>query len=100
MLLFGNDLQQNTARNVGAVFLVDDDEFYPLEDQAPDISQSDVAAFDGVIESSIRIFLNHSRFAHGAPRSCWPTPPEDAGSCQSTFDQILDLRLKNSAMRR
>ncbi len=35
MLLFGDDLQQNAARNVGAVLLVDDDEFDSLDDQAP-----------------------------------------------------------------
>jgi hypothetical protein len=73
MFLLRNHLQQDTARNVGIVFLVDDDELDPFDDQSPDIGQSDVSAFDRVIESTIRVFFYHSRFAHRAPRSCWPT---------------------------
>jgi hypothetical protein len=42
-------LQQNAARDVGIVFLVDDDEFDPLDHQAPDVRQRDVPAFDRVI---------------------------------------------------
>ena len=40
MFLFGNHLQQNAARNVGIVFLVDDDEIDPLDYQAPHIGQA------------------------------------------------------------
>src|SRR6266403_4405330 len=73
MLLLGNHLQQDTARNVRVVLLVDDDELDPFDDQPPDIDQRYIPAFNRVIESTIRVFFYHSRFAHRAPRSCWPT---------------------------
>src|SRR6185437_3000881 len=49
MFLLGYDLEQYAARNVGIVFLVDDDEFNPLDHQAPDIRQRDVPALHRVI---------------------------------------------------
>jgi hypothetical protein len=57
-------LQQDAARNVGIVFLVDDYELDPLHDQAPDIGQCYVTAFHRVIQAAIRVFFYHSRFAH------------------------------------
>jgi len=86
VLLFSNDLQQDTARNVGAVLLVDDDEFYPLEDQAPDVSQRDIAAFDRVKSRRFGYFLITRGRSWGSSLVLAGTT-EDAGSCQSTFDQ-------------
>jgi hypothetical protein len=92
MFLLGDDLQQNAARNVCIVFLVDDDELDPLNDQTSHIRQCDVPAFDGVVESTIRIFFYHSRFAHMAPSLVLAdAPPENAGSCLTTRDQSLGL---------
>src|SRR5882757_2478757 len=83
MLLFGDHLQQDAARNVGAVFLVDDDEIDSLDDQASHIRQRYIPALDGVVQSTVWILLNHSRIAHGAARS-WVVDagPKNAGTCR------------------
>jgi hypothetical protein len=72
MLLFRDHLQQNAARDLDVGFLVDYDEIDFLDDQALDLGQRDVTALHRVIKTTIRVFLDHSRFAHVAPRSCWP----------------------------
>src|SRR5712671_6498878 len=64
MLLFGNHLQQDAARDVGAVLLVDDDEINSLDDQAPHIRQRYITALDSVVQPTVWVLLNHSRFAH------------------------------------
>src|SRR5208283_2026951 len=73
MLLLGDDLQQYAARDVRIVLLVHHNEVDSLYDQPSHVPQGDVPAFDGIVEAAIRIFFNHSRIAHRAPRSCWPT---------------------------
>jgi hypothetical protein len=100
MFLFGNHLQQDTARNVGVVFLVDDYEVYSFDDQAPYIRQRYIPALNGVVESSVWIFLNHSRIAHGAPRSC--LAERATGGCRyvpDTNDLSVDIT-KDNAMQR
>ena len=46
-------------------------------------AKRDVPAFDGIVEATIRIFFNHSRIAHGAPRSCGR---RGAGRCRFVPD--------------
>ena len=82
MFLFGDHLQQDAARDVGVVLLVDDDEIDPFDDQASDVRQRDVPAFDGVVQPAVGVLFDHSRIAHGAPRSCLAdAQPKDAGAC-------------------
>ena len=64
MLLLGDDLQQDAARNVFLGLLVDDDELHLVQHQAADVGQRDVAALNGVIQPAVRIFLDDSRLAH------------------------------------
>jgi hypothetical protein len=86
MFLFRYDLQQDAARDVGVIFLVDDHEVEVLDHESSDIRQRDISTFHGVVETAIRIFLNHSRITHVDPRLCsvyrFDAMPEDSGSCQ------------------
>jgi hypothetical protein len=73
MFLFGNHLQQDAARNVGVIFLVDDNEVYSLDDQASYIRQRYIPALDRVVEPAVWVLFNHSRIAHGSLARVWPT---------------------------
>ena len=67
MLLLGDHLQQDAARDVLLALLVDHHELDAFNDQFPHISQRDVAALNRVVEPPIRILLDYPRFAHCKP---------------------------------
>jgi hypothetical protein len=61
-------LQQDTARDFGFAFLVDNNERNFLKHQLAYLLQRDVLAFFSVVQSSVRILLDYSGlflFAHG-----------------------------------
>ena len=60
LFLFADDLQQDSAGDIFAGLLVDDDEIDFLEHQTPDISQGDVTAFLRVVQPAIRVLLELS----------------------------------------
>ena len=67
MLLLGDHLQQDAARDVLLTLLVNDHELDAFHDQLPYIRQRDVAALDRVVQPTIRILLDDPRFAHCKP---------------------------------
>jgi len=64
MLLLGDDLQQDHARDVLLGLLVGHDEVHVVDHQPPDISQRDVTALHRVVETTVGIFLDDPWFAH------------------------------------
>ena len=102
VFLFGNHLQQDATSDVGVIFLVDDYLINSVDHQASYIRQRYIPALDRVVEAAVRIFLNHSRIAHGAPRSCLTGAlPKDAGTCPMPTVNIPSLNeTKDSATQR
>ncbi len=60
LFLLADDLQQDRTRNLGAGFLVEDRKVDLTDNQVADITQRDVPAFFGVVESTIGVFLDNA----------------------------------------
>lgn len=62
IFLFGNDLEQDRARNVAPGFFVHYLKFLALHNEVTDFIQGDVAAYFRVVQPAIGVFLNQARF--------------------------------------
>jgi hypothetical protein len=68
LLLFGNDLQQDVARDVRARLVLDDADLLALDDEQADVVEGDVAALRSVVQATVRVLLDEAFLAHG--REC------------------------------
>ena len=68
LLFITNNLKEYRARDVVTSALVDDNQFALVNDQISNVRERDVATFLGVIQSSIRVFLDNSSSGHLGPR--------------------------------
>src|SRR3546814_5625840 len=64
--MLGDDLQQHLPGQVVAALGVADLEVLAIDDQLADILDGDVARNVGVVEATVRIFLDDARLGHGA----------------------------------
>jgi hypothetical protein len=64
LFLLADYLQQDAASDIRICLFVDDGEIHPVCYEVPDIGQCDVAAFIGVVQTPVGIFLDDSGCAH------------------------------------
>src|SRR4051812_40806850 len=64
MLLLGDHLQQDAARDVVLRLLVYDDKLDAFEHERANVAERDVLALHRVVETSVRVLLDYSWFAH------------------------------------
>src|SRR3546814_1627005 len=66
LFMLGDDLQQHLPGQVIAALGVADLEVLAVDDQLADILDGDVAGDVGVVEATVRVFLDDARLGHGA----------------------------------
>src|SRR3546814_1930251 len=64
--MLGGDRQQHLPGQVIAARVVADLEVLAVDDQLADILDGDVAGDVGVVEATVRVFLDDARLGHGA----------------------------------
>jgi hypothetical protein len=64
LFLLADYLQQDAASDICICLFVDDGEIHPVCYEIPDIGQCDVAAFIGVVQTPVGIFLDDSGCTH------------------------------------